>query len=314
VKLVDLPGFDGDVDKISPGTPYSFSVTALDPVSRRSATASLVVPISREVNLTTACTEGAEDQDSLPAEGNGALTICVRELRELGTINLESTNWQWYVDGQSVPAQSGLGKSTFNFEVPKAAGSTARVSLEIMDALSGSLLATAQRTYNVSGPTLRIVEPLSDSYGGGRGTDARRVYGRPGETINFTARASSFPDDMELVYTWSAGAATSSATGLTQFTYVIPDDAEPEAAITVSVAARGISSDGQVLSAADQLVILVGERAAVLGPAGQLKAGLAKVGALIPENLRLALKVVLSIIGMGIIALVVLKFSQKATL
>lgn len=311
-RLLDLPGLDGDLNKVQPGTPYLFSVRVTDPTSRRQAEAALNLPLAKALHLTTACTVGASDSSQLPTDTEEATIICVEEL-QAGNVPANSflnTNWQWYLDDTNLQGQSGVGKSQLAITPTELAGSQQRVTVEIYDVAAGGMLARAARDFSTTGATVRIVEPPAEFYGGGRGADQRLVHGRPGETVQFIASAQDFPVSAEINYSWQAGAVQSEGINRTAFDYAIPVDVLAGQDIPVQVMAQSRNSGGETVTAQDSVTLLVGEATGATGWGERLRTGLAQAANSIPDNLSLAFKIIISVLAIGGLAFAVMRFSK----
>lgn len=315
-RLIDLPGLDGQITNLQPGTPYLLAVRVTDPVSRRSADASLYLPIARAFHLTTACSEDRDDSSDIPTDSGETTTVCVTEFQtgSPSAVNFTNANWQWSVDGLADQSQSGIGKSLFEIDATDLTSGQPRVMVEIYDVAAGGLLARASREFSEVGPTIRIVEPEAEYYGGGRGAEKRLVRGQPGQTIRFSAEARDFPVDGEITFSWQAGGQQSEGVRETEFLYVVPAQTPAGQDIPVQVRAQSRSRNGQILMAADNVTLLVGESIATAGLGKKFMAGLAQVANFIPESYRLAVTIVVSVSLITGVAWLVLKFSKVGSL
>lgn len=311
--LLNLPGLDGDPTKVQPGTPYLFAVRVTDPTSRRSADSSLYLPMAAALHLTTACSPGASDSPDLPTDTGEATTICVEELQTGGIPagSFANTNWQWSLNGNNLQQQSGLGKSILALTPTALAGSQQIVNVQIYDVAAGGMLAQASRNFAATGTQVNIIEPAGEFYGGGRGADQRLVRGRPGETIHFVATAQDFPTSAEVTFSWQAGGVQSAGVGQTTFDYAIPADTAAGQDIPVTVMAQSGSAGSAILTATDQVTLLVGEATGGSTAWGErISTGLAAAASLIPGNLSLAFKIIISLMVIGGVAWVVLRFTK----
>ena len=315
-RLIDLPGLNGQVANLNPGTPYLFTVRVTDPATRRSADASLYLPIAQAFHLTTACSESAGDSVGLPTDTGAATTICVEEFQagKPAAVNLTNANWQWSVDGLADQQQSGVGKTTYSISGSEINSGQPKLMVEIYDVAAGGLLARATRDFSTVGPSVAITEPSQESYGGGRGTDLRMVRGQPGQTIRFVAAARDFPADGEVSFSWQAGGQQSSGVAATTFEYLIPADAPVGQDIPVQVQAQTRSAAGQTLLASDQVTLLISAGSGAVSFGEKIRAGLATVANFIPENYRLAVSIVVTGGLIAGIAWLVMKFSKYGTL
>lgn len=311
-RLIDLPGLDGDPAKVQPGTPYLFAVRVTDPTSRRSAEDSLPLLMAAALHLTTACSPGTSDFSSLPTDTGEATAICVAELQngQPAASSFTNANWQWSLDGNSLQQQSGIGKSVLALTAAELVGNEPKVKVEIYDVAIGGLLAQAARDFTTIGPQVSITEPETEFYGGGRGASQRLVRGRAGEMIRFVATARDFPASAEIIFSWQAGGSQRGGIGQTDFEYLIPAEATAGQAIPVSVRAQSGAPGSAALMATDQVTLLVGEVTAATGWGERIRTGLAAAANLIPGNLSLAFKIVISLMVIGGTVWVALRFSR----
>jgi hypothetical protein len=301
--LMDLPGIDSDVTNIIAGKDYIFSVIALDPVTRRSAQASLMVPVVQRVNITTSC-GGEYDLDSLPANAGEPIILC---LDQDGEDSWEKANFQWSVGGVIDQANSGIGFTNYPFKPTVSAGNDQIVSVQIIESTTGNLIGIGERKYLIAGPQVRLLSPPISPMSSGIGPNAMMSVGQPGETINFVAETNNFPATTILNYNWNVGSESISGENYDEFVFTIPDDALPGTTYNASIQVRGIDSETkQVYDAGYAITLVVSSSEAALGSGNVFSRGMAAVINLIPENIRIALEVVT--IGIGIFILIFLVF------
>jgi len=304
--LLYLPGFDGDTNNIQFGEDYEFKVVATDPVTRRSASMVLDVPVVSSLDLTTACSPEMEDNGSLPSGLNQPVPICISQLLEDSESDITNANFQWSANGEADQGNSGLGKNVYPLTVTAPKGETETVSVEVIDPGSGNLIGFGQRVWTVAGPRISIVEPEPYSLSlSGNGPKMAAV--NPGENVTFVTEIENFPVTAEKTYNWSIADESSSGIDLAEYSYEIPAEASPGSTFDVSVSVRGIDGEtGNVYEDADSLTLYVDEPEVAVGSGNLFTKGMASLLSLIPAPFRIAVQVVA--VGLGILGLLYIIF------
>ncbi|MFC1721496.1 hypothetical protein ACFL0Z_01130 [Patescibacteria group bacterium] len=312
--LLDLPGFDGNIENVEFGTEYKITATAIDPNSRRMATSSISIPVVSSLDLTTACEEGQEDTDALPANGEEPISICVQQVVDEQYLDLSTTNFQWYRDGTIDQDRSGIGQSTYSLTPPTEGGESLKLSVQIIESNTGGTLGSGQREFTTRGPQIEIIAPPSSPMSTGVGNDIYMVAGLAGEEVNFVSEISNFPSTANFMYSWFVGSQSLSGADLSSYSFRIPADARPGTTYDAIVQVRGVTESGNVYDASDSLVLVVTESQGYIGKGNIINRGLAAVASLIPESFRMAVKIFAIVLAIGALIYFISRFAAPFSL